>query len=126
MLAAEILSTLAPVFQMSITICNVVEPDASEAERAEARRWMRRTRERIDTDLPIDELLVEAKTIAGGITKASKDYDLVVMGAAREPWYQQVLFGEIPEKVARYSSASVLVVKRYEGRLRSLLKKAFG
>ena len=35
-------------------------------------------------------------------------------------------FAEIPEKVARFSSASVLVVKRYEGRVRSLLKRAFG
>lgn len=126
LLAAEILSTLATVFQMSITICNVVEPDASPEVRADAERWIERTHARITADVPIDHRLLEAKTIAGGIAKASRDYDLVVLGAAREPWYQQVLFGEIPEKVARYSPASVLVVKQYEGRLRSLLKRAFG
>jgi hypothetical protein len=37
-----------------------------------------------------------------------------------------VLFGEIPEKVARYSPASVLVVKQYEGRVRSVFKRVFG
>ena len=36
------------------------------------------------------------------------------------------LFGEIPEKVARYSPASVLVVKQYEGRVRSIFKRVFG
>lgn len=126
LLAAELLSALATVFKMTITICHVVEPDATDEERAEAHRWMTRTREKLTTDVDIDHLIIEAKTVAGGIAKASKDYDLVVLGAAREPWYQQVLFGEIPEKVARYSSASVLVVKRYEGRIRSLLKRAFG
>jgi hypothetical protein len=37
-----------------------------------------------------------------------------------------VLFGEIPEKVARLSPTSVLVVKRYEGKVRSFLKRALG
>jgi nucleotide-binding universal stress UspA family protein len=126
LLAAEILGAVATQFEMAITVCNVVEPGASAAERAEGERWIARTRARITADVEIDEKIIEAKTIAGGIAKASRDYDLVVLGAAREPWYQQVLFGEIPEKVARYSSASVLVVKQYEGRLRSFLKRAFG
>ncbi len=126
LLAAEILSSLAPTFNMSITLCNVIDPGATAEERAEAERWVARTREHITADVPVDHRLVESRTIAGGIVKASRDYDLVVLGAAREPWYQQVLFGEIPEKVARHSSASVLVVKRYEGRIRSFLKKAFG
>lgn len=126
LLAAEILSEVAAQFEMSITVCNVIEPGASAAERAEGERWIARTRNRITADVEIDEEIIVAKTIAGGIAKASRDYDLVVLGAAREPWYQQVLFGEIPEKVARYSSASVLVVKQYEGRLRSFLKRAFG
>ncbi len=34
--------------------------------------------------------------------------------------------GEIPEEVARYSPASVLVVKQYEGHVRSMFKRMFG
>ena len=49
-----------------------------------------------------------------------------MLGAAREPMFRRVLFGEIPEKVARYSPASVLVVKQYEGRVRSVFKRVFG
>ena len=54
------------------------------------------------------------------------NYDLVVIGAAKEPLFRKMLLGEIPEKVARHSPASVLVVKRYEGAVRSLVKKLMG
>ena len=73
-----------------------------------------------------DLMVGHTPAIAGGIALASRDFDLVVLGAAREPIFRQVLFGEIPEKVARYSPASVLVVKQYEGHVRSMFKRMFG
>jgi amino acid transporter/nucleotide-binding universal stress UspA family protein len=125
-LAAEMLNVLAPAFGMSVTACYVVAPDASEEERTEADRWIQKTLERIEVDIDVERKLIEAKTVAGGIAKESKDYDLVVLGAAREPFLSQVMFGEIPEKVARFSPASVLVVKRYEGHVRSMVKRVLG
>jgi len=50
----------------------------------------------------------------------------VVPGAAGEPIFRQVLFDEITEKVVRFSPASVLVVKQYEGHVRSMFKRMFG
>jgi nucleotide-binding universal stress UspA family protein len=126
LLAAELLNVLAPAFDMTVTACHIVAPDASPEERAEAERWIDKTLSRMGRDVQVDRLLIEGKTVAGGIARASKDFDLVVLGAAREPLFRQVLFGEIPEKVARYSPASVLVVKQYEGRVRSLFKRVFG
>ncbi len=64
--------------------------------------------------------------MAGGLAKASRDFDLVVIGAAKEPLFRKMLLGEIPEKVARFSPASVLVVKRYEGPVKSLVKRILG
>jgi len=126
LLAAEVLNVLAPVFGMTVTVCHVVAPGASSEERAQAGRWIDKTLARMDPNVEVDRLVLEGKTIAGGISRASKDFDLVVLGAAREPIFQQVLFGDIPEKVARYSPASVLVVKQYEGHVRSLFKRVFG
>ena len=37
-----------------------------------------------------------------------------------------LIFGEIPEKVARYSPTSVLMVEKYEGVVKSLLKRILG
>ena len=125
-LAAQLLDVLAPAFGMSVTACQVVEPGAGAAARAEAHHWIDKTVARINPGVAVDRLLIESESIAGGIARASKDFDLVVLGAAREPIFRQVLFGEIPEQVARYSPASVLVVKQYEGRVRSMFKRVFG
>ncbi len=125
-LAAEMLNVLAPAFGMEVTTCYVVPPGASEDERRQADRWMGKTLESLEVDMDVERLVIEAKSVAAGIVEASQDYDLVVLGAAREPYLQQVVFGEIPEKVARSSPASVLVVKRYEGPVRGWLKSMFG
>lgn len=125
-LAAEMLNVLAPALGMSVTACYVVPPDASESDRVEADRWITKTLEAIEVNVDVERKLIESSSVAGGIAKESRDYDLVVLGATREGFVRQVMFGEIPEKVARYSPASVLVVRRYEGRVRSLIKRAFG
>jgi amino acid transporter len=125
-LAAEMLNVLAPALDMEVTACYVVPPGADESERREAETWIKKTLASLDVTIPVEHKLIEASSIAGGIAMESRDYDLVVLGAAREPFLSQVMFGEIPEKVARYSPASVLVVKRYEGTVRSWLKRALG
>ncbi|MDA0312925.1 MAG: amino acid permease [Gemmatimonadetes bacterium] len=125
-LAAEMLNVLAPAFGMSVTACYVVPVGASDVERREADRWMSKTLERLEVDVEVERKIIEATSVAGGIALESRDYDLVVLGAAREPFLSQVMFGEIPEKVARFSPADVLVVKRYDGHVRTLLKRALG
>jgi amino acid transporter/nucleotide-binding universal stress UspA family protein len=125
-LAAEMLNVLAPAFGMEVTACYVVPPGATAETRRQADAWISKTLATMQLTVPVGRKIIESSSIAGGIAKESKDYDLVVLGAAREPFLSQVMFGEIPEKVARYSPASVLVVKRYEGKARSLLKRTLG
>lgn len=125
-LAAEMLNVLAPAFGMQVTACYVVPPDATEEMRRQADEWIEKTLQSIEVDVEVERKLIESTSVARGIAKESRNYDLVVLGAAREPYLRQVMFGEIPERVARYSPASVLVVKRYEGHVRSWLKKTLG
>jgi nucleotide-binding universal stress UspA family protein len=70
--------------------------------------------------------MIHSSSIAGGIAKASKEFDLVVIGATKASFFSRVLFGEIPEKVARYSPVTVMVVKKYEGPIKSLFKRIMG
>jgi nucleotide-binding universal stress UspA family protein len=125
-LAAEMLNALAPAFGLEVTALYVTPEGALAEERQMADRWIRKTIERLDPGMDVESRVIEAKSIAGGIAHESRNYDLVVLGAAREPYLQQVIFGEIPERVARLSPASVLVVKRFEGHVRSMLKRALG
>jgi amino acid transporter len=125
-LAADLLNVLGKALEMDVTAGYVVPPGASAAERAEAERWVEKTLTHVDETFPVERRLVEASSVAGGLALASRDYDLVLIGAAKEPLFRKMLLGEIPEKVARHSPASVLVVKRYEGTVRSLVKKLMG
>ena len=124
--AADFLKILAPSLKMSITSCFVLPPEATALDQARAERWMDRAVDNLGEAVRVEKKTIEAKSVAGGIALASRDYDLVTIGAAKEPWFRQVLFGEIPERVARYSPTPVLVVKRYEGAVKSILKKVLG
>jgi amino acid transporter/nucleotide-binding universal stress UspA family protein len=125
-LAAEFLNVLSKAHDMRVTAVYVVPPGATQQERWEADRWIDKTLDLVDPSLDVEKRLVESDSVAGGLAHASRDFDLVVIGAAKEPLFRRMLLGEIPEKVARYSPAAVLVVKRYEGIAKSLFKKLLG
>lgn len=125
-LAATFLREIAKAFKLKVTAGYVVPENATPPQRAAGEQWIEKTLRLLNTGIKIEKRLIEAKSIAGGLALASRDYDLVVIGAAKEPFFRKVLFGEIPEKVARYSPTSVLVVKRYEGPVKSLLKHILG
>ncbi|MFQ5679973.1 MAG: amino acid permease [Gemmatimonadota bacterium] len=125
-LAAEYLGTLARGREMEITACYVLPPAAMPERQAEANEVLAESAIRLGEELSVEQRLLSSDSVSDAIAGASREYDLVVLGAAREPWFRKVLFGEIPEKVARLSPASVLVVKRYEGKVKSLLKRVLG
>ena len=89
-------------------------------------RELEATLKNLNPDISSSAKIIKSKSVAGGIAKASRDFDLVVIGAAKEPFFRKILLGEIPEKVARFSPTSVLVVKRYEGAVKNILKKVLG
>ncbi len=124
--AVEYLNVLTKALGLDLTVAYVVPPDATAEQRAQADRWIDKTLTHLDPEIAVERRLIEAHSVAGGIAKESRDFDLVVIGAAKEPMFRQMLFGEIPERVARFSPTSVLVVKRYEGVVKSLFKKAMG
>lgn len=125
-LAASVLSAVSPALGMTVTAGNVIPRDASEEQRDTAEQYIDTTLERLDNEVIQDRTLIEASSVAGGIAKAGREYDLVVIGAAKEPFFKKMLFGEIPEKVARYSPSAVMVVKRYEGAVKSAVKRVLG
>jgi amino acid transporter len=125
-LAADLLNALAKTFNMEVTTGYVVPPDADEEQRHAARSWIDKTLAHMQVDVPVKRTLIEAESVAGGLAKASRDFDLVVIGAAKEPLFRKILIGEIPQQVARFSPASVLVVKRYVGPVKTLFKRILG
>ena len=125
-LASNVLNSMAKEFNMSVTAGYIIQENATKEERDIGEERMDSTLSKLDSEIESGKKIIESKSIAGGIAKASRDYDLVVIGAAKEPFFKKMLFGEIPEKVARYSPNSVLVVKKYEGVLKNIFKRILG
>jgi nucleotide-binding universal stress UspA family protein len=125
-LAATLLSAIARDLKMTVTAGYVVTRDAEPELRSTMDEYLENTLELLDESVPRKKTVIESRSIAGGIARTGRDYDLVVIGAAKEPFFRKMLFGEIPEKVARYAPTSIMVVKKYEGPVKSLLKRLFG
>jgi len=125
-LASTVLNSMAKDFEMKVTAGYILTEHAMSEERELGEERMNSTLSRLDSAIKFDKKIFESKSVPGGIAKASRDYDLVVIGATKESFFKKMLFGEIPEKVARYSPNSVLVVKKYEGVIRNIIKRILG
>lgn len=125
-LAAEYVGILREDLDCEVSCCYVVPPSATETQKETARDWINKTVHLTTLEGHVQIQLLEGQRVASALAKAGTLHDLVVLGASKEGLFSSVLFGEIPEKVARYSRAPVMIVKRYEGKVKSLVNKVFG
>ena len=125
-LAAEYVGIYHDAEGYEVTCCYVVEPDAGEDDRETARQWIQKTIRLTHLEGKADMRLLEGKKVATTLIRAAADYDLIALGTSREGVFSNVLFGEIPEKVARYAHTPVMIVQRYEGPVKSLVKRVMG
>jgi nucleotide-binding universal stress UspA family protein len=125
-LAAEYIGIYHEREGYEVTCGYVVEPNAGEEEREKARQWIEKTIRLTNLEGKAGMHLMEGKKIATTLIRAAADYDLIALGASREGVFSNVLFGEIPEKVARYAQTPVMIVQRYEGPVKSIVKRIMG
>lgn len=125
-LAAEYVSHLHEAYGTKVVCCNIVPVGASEREREAATQWIDKTLARSGLEGIAEKRIVESNHVASGLVKAGVDDDMIVLGASREGIFSSVLLGEIPERVARHSRKPVMIVKRYEGVVKTLVKKVLG
>ena len=125
-LAAEYVGYMQKQLGAEVTVVNVVPPGTTGREREVALEWIEKTVTRTELEGSVKMQIVEAEHVASGLVKAGSDHDLIVLGASREGIFSSVLLGEIAEKVARYSRRPVMIVKRYEGRVKSVVRKILG
>jgi len=103
-----------------LTLCSIVPPDQPQ-ERVTAEEQRLEAAAAEIEGLEIATQVVRHTSIPVGIIKAAAEFDALVVGATRESFTNQVLFGSIPEAIARHSSVPVFVVKRH-----SAVKALFG
>jgi nucleotide-binding universal stress UspA family protein len=76
-------------------------------------------------DYPLEVKVLPADDVVEGITQESAQHDLVIIGAAGERLFEEILFGTIPERVALRAPVTVMMVKGYKGPVRSWLRRSF-
>jgi len=126
LLGAEIISAIASETGMVVTGGYIIPKGAGEREIEAGEKKIDFTLSQLDPSVKTARKIIHSSSIAGGIAKAGTEFDLVVIGSAKESFFSRILFGEIPEKVARYSPVTVMVVKKYEGPIKSYFKRIMG
>ncbi|MBU0545030.1 MAG: universal stress protein [Proteobacteria bacterium] len=126
MLAAEYVGIYHDLEGYEVSCCYVMKPDAGEDEEESARQWIQKTIHLTNLEGKAAMRLLKGRKVATALIRAGEDYDLIVLGASKEGVFSNVLFGEIPEKVARFSQTPVMIVQRYEGPVKSLVKRVMG
>lgn len=125
-LAAEYVGIYLDAGACEVTCGYVVQPDAGEDDSAEARRRIQKTLRPANLEGKAGTRLLEGRKVASTLIRAAADYDLITLGASKEGLFSNVLFGEIPEKIARYAHTPVMIVQRYEGPVKSFIKRVMG
>lgn len=104
-----------------LTLLSVV---SDERKRKKAESCLLETKKEADYDTHvIEDKVVYGSNILSIILEESRGYDLILIGASKAGLWRRVRFGTIPEKLARLSPTSVLVVRKYEGVIRSWLRR---
>ncbi len=112
--AEELALSLAKHQKGSLTLCRVVPQDASPEQLKETEQMLQEAQDRLQNDeVPIKVSVIRHSSAAVGILQEVKQYDGLVIGATGTAYIPQVLFGSIPEQIAKHCSKPVILVKRH-------------
>ncbi len=111
----------------SLTICSVLPTSADEERITKSQGTLDAALERLPAKegLSVNTRIILNDSVSKGIIETADSYDAVMVGAAGKSIYPQIVFGSIPEEVARHSGKMVIVVKHYH-RVKALLGRVAG
>lgn len=97
----------------TLTLAAVAPPAAPAARLEEERARLADERAELPEDAP-----VETRVIQGGVAEsvqfAARDFDGVVVGASGESFSSRILFGTLPERIAKETRGTVIVLKSHD------------
>ncbi|MBT3223947.1 MAG: universal stress protein, partial [Proteobacteria bacterium] len=111
--------SLAKDLGADLTVCTVNLP---EGDSSRSQLTLDAAAKRLEGQHRASFKLLNNKSVVDAIVEEAKGYDAVIIGAAVESSYRRILFGTIPEQVARRTECTVIVVKRHHA-VRAMLAK---
>ncbi|MCO8245951.1 MULTISPECIES: amino acid permease [unclassified Haladaptatus] len=120
--ATTIAEAIARPENARVEILHIISPDASESDRQEAQELVNGAAEEFDADGEVETAVIESDDVSNAILEHSADFDLTVIGATREGLLEQIVFGAVPEEIARRSENIVIMAKKNLG-ITSLIQR---
>lgn len=111
--AEEYAASIVRANEGSLTVCSVVPPEAGESRVKGAEDVLKKAVARISKEngIKVDAKVIKNESINRGILEESKNYDAIMLGAT-EHRFKKILFGSIPEVIAKESLKTVVLVKK--------------
>ncbi len=125
-LGADFSNGFSQLFNATVDACVVVKRHASKDDQAAALDRIENSIAALQLEGTTGTHIVLSDSVAAGIAKAARNYDLVVIGAAPPQFFKHMLLGDIPEKVARYARSPVIIIRKWQGPVSGLFRKLFG
>lgn len=109
--------------ETKVVLVYVATPDSDETDaKARAQTAFRRSVEGLSFDF--EEHIIQAPSPVEGILEAAEDCDMVVIGATnRERLWQNLLAGNVSQRVAEQAKCTVIIVKRRSTMIASVLRE---
>ncbi|MCB0599241.1 MAG: amino acid permease, partial [Phaeodactylibacter sp.] len=125
--AEQYCATIARAAEGSVTVCRVVPTEDTRTDAEIHKERLKPAVERIfeQGGFTIKSKIIRNDSIADGIIEAADAYDAIMVGATRQSIYPQILFGNIPEKIAMGANKTVIMVKHHDP-VKALLGKVVG
>ena len=125
--AEQYCATIARAAEGSVTVCRVVPTEDTRTDAEIHKERLKPAVERIfeEGGFTIKSKVIRNDSIADGIIEAADAYDAIMVGATRQSIYPQILFGNIPEKIAMGANKTVIMVKHHDP-VKALLGKVVG
>jgi amino acid transporter len=114
--AEQYIASLTRHFEGSLTVCSVTPANTIEEKITEVNNRLKLAETRLTAanNLKVNRKIIYHASITEGIIEEAEHYDAVVVGAAGDSMYKQILFGNIPETIAKHVDRPVILVKYYQ------------
>jgi nucleotide-binding universal stress UspA family protein len=116
LLALELAGRIARNISASLTVLHIVPPARSETDAVlHAKTIVNRTFADPTETAPVNFKVLEDSSPVVAVIRESQNFDLVVVGVEEQWGMESHLFGFRPERIARQTPGSLLIVRKYAG-----------
>jgi amino acid transporter len=124
--ALELAAEIARDSGARLTIGSVVRADGEEAEK----RSMEMIEATVSSLAPelaegVERKLIRSDSVTAALIKESGLHSITLIGASNQGIWEQIRLGSVPEMVSRRSAKSVVIVRKYEGPVKSWFRRFF-